>query len=97
MNEERLLNILLKPRLSEKSTHTSGGYRLYVFEVAKDATKPEIRQAVEMLFNVKVHKVRVANVKGKATRFGRVLGRHRDWKKAYVSLHEGQEIDMAAA
>jgi large subunit ribosomal protein L23 len=67
-----------------------------LFRVATDATKPEIKAAVEMLFNVKVEGVSTVNVKGKVKRFGRTFGRRKDWKKAYVSLVQGQEIDLTA-
>jgi large subunit ribosomal protein L23 len=65
-----------------------------VFKVTTDATKPEIKQAVELLFNVKVDAVQVANMKGKSKRFGQKIGRRNDWKKAYISLQAGQEIDL---
>jgi large subunit ribosomal protein L23 len=65
-----------------------------VFKVARDATKPEIKRAVELMFEVKVQKVTVATVKGKHKRFGRIQGRRSDWKKAYVTLEAGHEIDF---
>ena len=67
-----------------------------IFKVASDATKPEIKAAVELLFKVQVESVQVANVKGKEKRFGRFIGRRKNWKKAYVSLKPGQEINFAA-
>lgn len=94
MNNERALLILLGSHITEKSSQMSGDYRLYGFKVAKDATKPEIKQAVESLFSVKVRSVRVTNVKSKATNFKRVSGRHSAWKKAYVTLTQGQEINI---
>lgn len=93
MSRERLMKILLSPHVSEKSTNANM-YGQYVFEVIKDATKPEIKDAVELLFNVKVKAVRVNNVHAKAKRFGQIQGKHSGWKKAYVSLQEGQKIDL---
>lgn len=95
-NEERLLNILLAPQISEKATFVAEKNEQVIFRVASDATKPEIKAAVEKLFNVTVDSVQVANVKGKQKRFGRYLGRRKNWKKAYVSLKPGQEINFAA-
>lgn len=95
MNQEKALTILLAPYLSEKSARLSQD-RQYTFVVAKDSTKPEIKEAVQRLFQVEVTAVRVCNRKGKATRFGQRLGRRKDWKKAYVSLAEGSVIDMEA-
>ncbi|WP_024301220.1 50S ribosomal protein L23 [Pseudogulbenkiania sp. MAI-1] len=96
MNQERLLQVILAPVVSEKSTLVSEKNQQVVFRVASDATKPEIKAAVEMLFNVKVDGVSTVNVKGKVKRFGRTFGRRKDWKKAYVSLAAGQEIDLTA-
>ena len=67
-----------------------------MFRVAKDATKPEVKAAVELLFKVEVEAVQIANVKGKVKRFGRMTGRRKDWKKAFVCLKPGQEINFAA-
>ena len=97
MNQERLLQILLAPHVSEKTNRLAERHNQVVFKVLRDATKPEITGAVELLFNVKVDGVQMLNVKGKAKRFGRFTGRRSDWKKAYVSLVEGQEIDLTAA
>ncbi|MCG9095998.1 50S ribosomal protein L23 [Laribacter hongkongensis] len=97
MNQERLMQVILAPVVSEKSTRVADKYQQVVFKVAGDATKPEVKAAVELLFNVKVEGVQMLNVKGKAKRFGRFTGRRSDWKKAYVSLVEGQEIDLTAA
>lgn len=94
MNQERLLKVLLAPHVSEKGARAAEAGNQVVFKVATDATKPEIKGAVEMLFNVKVRSVSVSNVKGKRKRFGAMQGRRSDWKKAYVSLAEGQEIDF---
>jgi len=99
-NSERLLQVLLAPVVSEKSTYVGEKANQYVFRVSSDATKPEIKAAVELLFSSKDKKievtgVRVANVKGKKKRFGRMMGRRNNWKKAYVRLAEGQEINFA--
>ncbi|POZ61156.1 50S ribosomal protein L23 [Chromobacterium alticapitis] len=96
MNQERLLQVILAPIVSEKSTMIAEKNQQMAFRVATNATKPEIKAAVEMLFNVKVEGVSTVNVKGKVKRFGRSTGRRSDWKKAYVSLVEGQEIDLTA-
>ena len=93
---DRLMNVVLAPVVSEKSTFVADKNRQYVFRVADDATKPQIKAAVELMFKTKVDGVTVANVKGKERRFGRTLGRKRSWKKAYVRLAEGQEINFAA-
>jgi large subunit ribosomal protein L23 len=96
LQKERLMQVLLAPQVSEKSTFIGEKHNQYVFRVAADATKPEIRAAVELMFKTKVKSVQVANVKGKEKRFGRFEGRRRNWKKAYVSLVEGQEINFQA-
>jgi|SRR5574343_1315791 large subunit ribosomal protein L23 len=96
MNQERLTQVILAPVVSEKSTLVADKYEQVVFKVATDATKPEVKAAVELLFNVKVDSVQILNVKGKVKRFGRFTGRRSDWKKAYVSLTPGQEIDFSA-
>jgi large subunit ribosomal protein L23 len=93
---ERLMNVVLAPVVSEKSTMLADKNRQYAFRVADAATKPEIKAAVELLFKTQVESVRVVNVKGKQRRFGRMTGRRRNWKKAYVSLAAGQEINFAA-
>ena len=94
--EERLMKTLLSQTVSEKSTFVGEKNNQVVFRVADDATKPEIKAAVELLFKVKVKSVQVSNVKGKEKRFGRAFGRRRNWKKAYVSLAAGQEINFQA-
>ena len=94
-NPEQLMNVVLAPVVSEKSTRIADKNRQYVFRVADDATKPEIKAAVELLFKTKVDAVTVSNVKGKKKRFGRSMGRRNNWKKAYVRLAEGQEINFA--
>ncbi len=94
MNQERLINVLLAPVVSEKSTVAAETDNQYVFKVVPDASKPEIKGAVESLFNVQVEQVRVSNVKGKQKRFGARQGRRSGWKKAYVTLKADQEIDF---
>ncbi|MBK7541739.1 MAG: 50S ribosomal protein L23 [Candidatus Competibacteraceae bacterium] len=96
-NQERLLQILLAPHVSEKTNRLAERHNQVVFKVLPDASKPEIKGAVEMLFNVKVKNVTVLNVKGKRKRFGASYGRRSDWKKAYVSLEAGHEIDFLVA
>lgn len=94
MNQERLIQILLAPHTSEKSHRVAERYNQIVFKVACDATKPEIKDAVELMFKVKVKSVAVLNVKGKRKRFAAMNGRRSDWRKAYVSLEAGHEIDF---
>jgi len=94
MNQERLMQVLLAPQISEKATYVADKYEQVVFRVASDATKPEIKAAVELLFKVEVEGVQVANVKGKVKRFKGATGRRKGWKKAYVSLKPGQEINF---
>ena len=94
--KERLMQVLLAPQVSEKSTFIGEKHNQYVFRVAADATKPEIRAAVELMFKTKVKSVQVTNVRGKEKRFGRYVGHRRRWKKAYVSLAPGQEISFQA-
>lgn len=96
-NIEQLMNVVLAPVVSEKSTRVADKNRQYVFRVADGATKPEIKAAVELMFKTKVDSVTVARVKGKKKRFGRSLGRRNNWKKAYVRLSAGQEINFAVA
>jgi len=94
-NADQLMTVLLAPVVSEKSTRIADKNRQYVFRVADEATKPEIKAAVELLFKTKVDSVTVSVVKGKKKRFGRFMGRRSNWKKAYVRLAEGQEINFA--
>jgi large subunit ribosomal protein L23 len=96
MNPERLIQVLRFPIVSEKSTKMADNYRQFAFKVLPDATKPEIKQAVEYLFNVKVKHVQTVRVKGKRKRFGRVMGQRNTWKKAYVGLEEGYDIIFGA-
>ena len=96
MNKERLMQVLLSPVVSEKSTIAADAGRQFVFRVVSDATKPEIKSAVELMFDVKVDNVRVVNIKGKSKRFGQVQGRRNGVRKAYVKLAEGNDIDFGA-
>ena len=96
-NAERLMLVLLAPQVSEKSTFVGERNNQYVFRVTTDATKPEIKAAVELMFKKKVQSVQVLNVKGKEKRSGRTMGRRRNWKKAYVSLMPGEEITYQGA
>ena len=95
-SQERLMNILFAPQISEKATFVADKHEQVIFRVASDATKPEIKAAVELLFKVNVASVQVAVVKGKQKRFGRFMGRRKDWKKAFVCLAPGQEINFAS-
>lgn len=94
MNNERIMKLLLGPHVTEKAAIVGESSNQYVFQVMPDATKPEIKQAVEKLFEVEVDAVRVANVKGKTKRTGQRMGRRKDWKKAYVRVKAGQSIDF---
>jgi large subunit ribosomal protein L23 len=94
MSEERLMKLLLSPHVSEKTTRVADENRQFAFKVVPDATKPEIKQAVELMFKVEVVGVQVVNVAGKRKRFGRSTGRRPDWKKAYVRLKPGHDIDF---
>ncbi len=94
MNQERIYKVLLGPHISEKATVVADLNGQYVFKVAKDATKLEVKHAVEQLFDVQVKGVRTVNVKGKTKRTARGLGKRSDFKKAYVSLAQGQDIDF---
>ena len=94
MNQERIMNVLLGPHVTEKAAIIGESSNQYVFQVATDATKPEIKKAVETLFEVEVEAVRVTNVKGKVKRTGQRIGRRKDWKKAYVRVKDGQTIDF---
>jgi large subunit ribosomal protein L23 len=94
MNEERLMQVLLAPQISEKATFVAEKNEQVIFRVVNDATKPEIKAAVELLFKVEVESVQVSNVKGKVKRFKGAVGRRKGWKKAFVSLKPGQEINF---
>ena len=95
-NEARLLQIIEAPVVSEKGTFVADKFEQVIFRVVTDATKPEIKAAVEHLFKVQVESVQVVNVKGKHKRSGRFAGKRKDWKKAYVCLKPGQEINLVA-
>ncbi len=94
MNAE-LYQVILAPHVSEKSTRVAEKNSQIVFRVRRDASKPMIKQAVEKMFNVQVESVTVINVKGKEKKFGKTPGRRSDWKKAYVRLKPGQDINFA--
>ena len=97
MNVERLYKVLLGPHISEKSTLAGEASNSYTFKVVPDATKPEIKAAVEQIFEVRVESVNTMNVKGKVKRTMRGTSRRKNWKKAIVRLAEGQAIDFAPA
>ena len=97
LNSERLMKVLLAPIVSEKSTMVAEKNSQYAFKVTQDATKAEVKAAVELLFKVQVEGVQMLNQKGKVKRFGRFVGRRDHTRKAYVSLKEGQEINFAEA
>ena len=94
-NPERLLQVLVAPQISEKATYIADKNEQVVFIVTPDATKPEVKAAVEMLFKVEVKSVQMANLKGKVKRSGRTVGRRSDIRKAFVCLKPGQEINFA--
>jgi large subunit ribosomal protein L23 len=95
MNQERLFKVLLGPHITEKAASATGSATQVAFKVATDASKLEVKKAVEKLFEVKVDGVRVINVKGKTRRTKTGMGKRSDWKKAYVRLAEGQDIDFS--
>lgn len=97
MNPDRIFQVLLAPHISEKASIVADKHRQFVFKVAKDATKPEIKAAVEKLFDVKVKSVQTVVMPGKNKRFGRFEGRRGDTKKAYVALQPGYDINFAGA
>jgi large subunit ribosomal protein L23 len=95
MNQARLMKTILAPHVSEKSSGLAEGANQFVLKVAIDSTKPEIKKAVEMMFDVKVDQVRTVKLKGKTKgRSAARMGRRPDWKKAYVKLAEGQDIEL---
>ncbi|MFU8816548.1 MAG: 50S ribosomal protein L23 [Pseudomonadales bacterium] len=94
MNQERLYTVLLAPHFSEKVAMLGDKSNQYGFKVARDATKAEIKEAVETLFKVDVENVSTLNVKGKVKRTARGVSRSKNWKKAYVRVADGQEIDF---
>jgi len=95
MSQERLMSVLLGPHVSEKSARIAESANQFVFRVRRDATSPEVKAAVELMFEVKVADVNVVNVAGKNKRFGQRMGRRQDFKKAYVRLAPGQSIDLS--
>ncbi|MDN5753735.1 MAG: 50S ribosomal protein L23 [Nitrosospira sp.] len=97
-NQERLMQVVLAPQISEKATYVAEKHNQVIFRVVQDATKAEIKAAVELMWkaqNIEVEGVRMANIKGKEKRFGRFMGRRSNWKKAYVSIKSGQEINFS--
>jgi large subunit ribosomal protein L23 len=97
MKQQDLIRVLQAPIISEKSTLASEKEKRFVFRVRKTSTKSQIKRAVELMFNVQVDSVHVLIVKGKAKRFGRFMGERSDWKKAYVKLKPGFDIELSAA
>jgi large subunit ribosomal protein L23 len=97
LNQERLMTVLVGPHISEKATILAEKNNQICFKVRRDSSKKEIAQAVEMMFEVKVDAVQVTNVRGKNKRFGQTMGKRNDWKKAYVTLAEGHDIDFMGA
>ena len=91
------MTVLVGPHVSEKTATVAESNNQICFKVRRDSTKKEIAQAVEMMFEVEVEKVQVSNVRGKVKRFGRTFGKRADWKKAYVTLAEGHDIDFLGA
>ena len=96
MNKEQLMNVLIAPHVTEKTARAMQDHNQYTFRVRRNATKIDIKKAVELMFDVKVSGVQVINEPGKERRFGKTVGRTQDWKKAYVSLAAGQAIDYEA-
>jgi large subunit ribosomal protein L23 len=91
------MSVLLGPHVSEKSARVAEGANQFVFRVRRDASRPEVKAAVELMFEVKVANVNIVNVAGKQKRFGQRLGQRQDFKKAYVRLAPGQSIDFSGA
>jgi large subunit ribosomal protein L23 len=96
MKQEQLMNVLIAPHVTEKTSFAMQNNNQYTFRVRRNATKTDIKKAVELMFDVKVQGVQVVNEPGKKRRFGRTIGRTQDWKKAYVRLVQGQAIDYEA-
>ncbi len=96
MKREQLMNVLIAPHVTEKTATAMQNNNQYTFRVQRNATKTDIKAAVELMFEVKVKGVQVVNERGKQRRFGKIIGRTQDWKKAYVSLVQGQSIDYEA-
>jgi large subunit ribosomal protein L23 len=97
LSNEKLMSVLVGPHLSEKSSRIAERLKQFVFKVRSDAGKSDVKRAVELMFDVQVTAVQVVNCMGKAKRFGRSPGRRQDWKKAYVTLAPGQDIDFLGA
>ena len=97
INKYQLAGVLEAPIISEKSTNAAEKTRQFVFKVQKQATKKQVKNAVEIMFGVEVDSVQILNVKGKQKRVGRSLGQRSDWKKAYVKLKSGYDIEFSAA
>ena len=97
LHQEKLINVLIGPHVSEKASNVAESSNQVVFKVRVGSTKNEIKKAVEMMFEVKVDAVQVMNVKGKKKRFGQTMGKRKNWKKAYVTLAEGHDIDFVGA
>ncbi len=96
MTREQLMSVLIAPHVTEKTSLAMQNHNQYTFRVRRDASKTDIRKAIELMFDVKVAAVQVVNEPGKVRRLGRISGRTQDWKKAYVSLAAGQTIDYEA-
>ena len=96
MNREQLMSVLIAPHVTEKTSLAMQNHNQYTFKVRREATKTDVKKAVELMFEVKVAGVQVVNEPGKSRRFGKTHGRTQDWKKAYVSLASGQTIDYEA-
>jgi large subunit ribosomal protein L23 len=96
MNREQLMGVLIAPHVTEKTSLAMQNHNQYTFKVRREATKTDVKKAVELMFDVKVAGVQVVNESGKSRRFGKTPGRTQDWKKAYVSLVTGQTIDYEA-
>ena len=97
MNSERLTKVILGPVVAEKATRVAEKHNQVVLKVLSDANKSEIKKAVEMLFEAKVESVTTTNVKGKTKRTGQTMGKRSDWKKAYVTLAEGSDINFVGS
>ena|SRR5579883_250158 len=97
MNQERLLKVILSPHISEKATVAMEKHNEYVFQVVDSATKPEVKDAIEFLFNAKVKSVRIVNVRTKKKMFKGIEGKRKGWKKAYVTLQADQKLDIMGA
>lgn len=97
MSQERLLKVIMSPHISEKATMAAQLNNEYVFHVADTATKPEVKDAIEFLFNTKVKAVRIVNVRPKQKLFRGIEGKRKGWKKAYVTLQANQTLDIAGA